>query len=74
MKRIEYDYSELRGDIRRVFGTNKEFAEAIGMAESTLSLKLNNNAEWSQEEMTSAIALLGVGPWKIKPYFFTPKV
>lgn len=66
-----YDYSELKGDIKKVFGTQSAFAKAIGMSEPTLSLKLNNNAEWSQDEMESTLALLHAGIGKLVPYFFT---
>lgn len=66
-----YDYRELQGDIRREYGTQGAFAKAMGMADATLSLKLNNKAEWSQDEMTLAIKLLHVGVEKIEPYFFT---
>lgn len=66
-----YDYNELKGDIKKVFGTQNAFAKAIGMSEATLSLKLNNNAEWSQDEMESTIALLHAGVEKLVSYFFT---
>lgn len=66
-----YDYSELKGDIKRRFGTQSAFAKAIGISEPTLSLKLNNNADWSQDEMEAAITLLDANIEKIIPYFFT---
>lgn len=69
-----YDYSELKGDIKRRFGTQSAFARAIGISEPTLSLKLNNNAEWSQEEMEATIALLDAEKEKIVVYFFTHAV
>lgn len=71
MERPIYDYSELLGDIKRVFGAQSAFAKAMGMAESTLSLKLNNKAEWSQEEMFLAVCLLKADVSKVRPYFFT---
>ena len=71
MPEQRYDYSELKGDIKRVFGTQSAFAKAIGMAEPTLSLKLNNNADWSQDEMEHALTLLKKGSEKVVPYFFT---
>lgn len=74
MEQPRYDYSELQGDIRRVFGTQNAFAKAMGMAESTLSLKLNNKAEWSQDDMMLAVRLLNAGTAKIGPYFFTRAV
>ena len=74
MNRQIYDYSELLGDIKKVFGAQSAFAKAMGMAESTLSLKLNNKAEWSQDEMTLAVKLLNAEAYKVRPYFFTHKV
>lgn len=74
MERQIYDYSELLGDIKKVFGAQSAFAKAMGMAESTLSLKLNNKAEWSQDEMTLAVKLLKAETYKVRPYFFTHKV
>lgn len=71
MQEIKYDYSEILGDIKRVFGSQGAFAKAMGMAESTLSLKLNNRAEWSQDEMMLAVTLLQTGVGKVRPYFFT---
>lgn len=74
MEEQKYDYSELLGDIKRVFGAQTAFAKAMGMAESTLSLKLNNKAEWSQDEMMLAINLLQAEVSKVRPYFFTRMV
>lgn len=74
MPEQRYDYSELKGDIKKVFGTQSAFAKAIGMAESTVSLKLSNNAEWSRDEMVDTINLLNAGVEKIIPYFFTHAV
>ena len=35
---MAYDYSKLSGKIREVFGTNGEFAKAMGLSERTVSL------------------------------------
>ena len=74
MPELKYDYSELKGDIKKVYGTQSAFAKALGMAEPTLSLKLNNNADWSQDEMELALLLLNKGAEKVVPYFFTHEV
>ena len=39
----KYDYTKLRVRIFEVLGSNKELAKAIGITETALSLKLNNN-------------------------------
>ena len=74
MEPHKYDYSELQGDIRKTFGTQGAFAKAMGMVDATMSLKLNNKAEWSQDEMFHAVDLLGKDASMIKIYFFTHTV
>lgn len=73
MKRM-YDYRKLRGKIREVFGTQGVFARELGLSEVSLSAKLNNAVEWTQEEIETSVYILDI-PWKELPeYFFTPKV
>lgn len=67
---MTYDYSELMGAIKAKFKTRSSFAVAMGMGESTLSLKLNNKAEWTQDEMKLAMDLLGKPYTEIPIYFF----
>ena len=71
---MDYDYSKLTGKIKEIFGRQVAFAEAMGMGESTLSLKLNNRAEWSQAEMSKAMDLLLIDPADVRLYFFTHRV
>ena len=52
---MEFDYSTLRGRIREKFGTEGNFASAIGMNPSTLSQKLSNKLEFSQEDILASI-------------------
>lgn len=73
MERV-YDYRKLRGKIREVFGTQSIFARELGLSEASLSAKLNNVVEWTQEEIETSVHILGI-PWKELPeYFFTSKV
>lgn len=67
---MAYDYRKLQGAIKEKFKNQSEFAKAIGMGESTLSLKLNNKAEWSQEEMLLALSILNKPIDDVKEYFF----
>lgn len=71
---MDYDYSKLRGKIREVFGTEREFATAMRLSRASLSFKLNNKSEWTQEEMTRAMDLLNIPHKSVKTYFFTHKV
>lgn len=71
---MDYDYSKMQGKIREVYGTQRSFADAMGIALVTLNLKLNNKSEWTQAEMESAMELLHIPRNKVKDYFFTHKV
>ena len=68
---MDYDYSKLNGKIREVYGTQRAFAEDMGIAPVTMSLKLNNKSEWTQAEMELAMELLTIPRTKVKEYFFT---
>jgi hypothetical protein len=71
---MEYDYSKLNGKIREVYGTQAAFAKAMEMGQTSLSFKLNNKAEWSQDEMEKAMDLLSIPRQSVRTYFFTHKV
>lgn len=63
-------YSKLKGRIRECFGTQGDFASALKMSESTLSLKLNAKSEWSRSEVEKACHLLGIPIEQVGDYFF----
>lgn len=71
---MAFDYSKLRGRIREVFSTQKAFADALGMSTVSLSSKLNNRVEFSQEEINKSCVLLDIEAANIPVYFFTVKV
>ena len=71
---MAFDYSKLRGRIREVFSTQKAFADALGMSTVSLSSKLNNRVEFSQEEINKSCVLLNIEAANIPVYFFTVKV
>ena len=68
------DYRKLRGKIKEYYDTNGEFAEALGLDPSTLSLKLNNKSEWCTGEIIKACELLNIQFNDAHLYFFTLKV
>lgn len=74
MKLVSFSYDKLRGKIREVFGTQDRFAEALGMSKSTLSQKLNNSSEFTQQEMMDSMMLLKQSLAQLDEYFFTPEV
>lgn len=63
-------YSKLRGRIVECFGTNKAFADAMGMDCSSLSFKLNNKTPWKREEIERACELLDIPIEEVHLYFF----
>lgn len=71
---MAYDYSKLNGKIIEVYGTRGSFAEAMGVSDRTLSLKLNNLTSWKQPEITKACKLLNLEQNEIQDYFFDLKV
>ena len=71
---VAFSYSKLRGKIREVFGTQERFADALGMSKATLSLKLNNCSEFTQQEMIASVRLLRLDRSQVDEYFFTPEV
>lgn len=71
---VSFSYDKLRGKIREVYGTQDRFADALGISKSTLSQKLNNCSEFTQQEMMDSMRLLNQGLSQIDTYFFTPKV
>lgn len=74
MEEFIYDYSKLRGKIKEKFKTQTLFASAMSMNEATLSNKLNNNVEFTQNEMNMACNLFNEPYSMIPIYFFTHKV
>jgi hypothetical protein len=71
---MAFDYSKLRGKIREVFKRQDLFAKAMRLSHTSVSLKLNNQREWTQKEISRAAELLGIRDDEITAYFFTLKV
>lgn len=72
--KVYIDYSALLGKIVEVFGTQYNFALAIGLSERTISLKLNNHIPWKSTEIISALSILGIPSSEVEKYFFKQKV
>lgn len=63
-------YAKLRGKIREVYGSEKLFANAMGISTSTVSLKLNEKGSWTVDEMVKALELLDIEQSNANEYFF----
>jgi len=72
--RTVWDYSELKGRIKTKFGTQKAFAEELGVSEPTLCSRLRSNSPFSQDEIKKSADLLGITYGDIPNYFFRSKV
>jgi transcriptional regulator with XRE-family HTH domain len=69
-----WDYSKLRGKIKEKYGTQEAFASAIGISATSLSLKLNNEREFTQAEMNASIEALELPHAEVRSLFFTQQV
>lgn len=67
---MKYDYSKLKGRIKEKYGTQGEFAKALDLAQTTVSLKVNGKTEWTQNEIEKSIEALGLSKDDIGDYFF----
>ena len=71
---MKFDYSKLLGRIKERGYTQESLAMEVGMSVSTMSLKLNNRAFFSQKEIRNICELLDILVHQIGEYFFTPEV
>lgn len=69
---MKFNNSKLRGKIRENFGSEYAFGEALGIALSTLSGKLNNKSEFTRSEILSIVKLLNLKKEEIYDVFFLP--
>lgn len=65
-----YEYRKLIGRIVEKYGTRKAFAEAIGISENSMSLKLNGKTGFSRDEMARWGKLLDIDVSEFGDYFF----
>lgn len=67
---MSFDHSKLRGRIREKYGTEQKFAAAMGMGRVSLSIKLNNEGDFTRKQMLKAAELLELEASQIPEYFF----
>ena len=65
-----FSYNKLLGKIKEIYGTQEEFAMALGIGRVSLSQRLNNKLDFSQSEVYRSCRLLGIPMDKISMYFF----
>lgn len=69
-----FEYSALTQLIKFKYGTQDAFAKALNIGRVSLSHRLNNKLEFTQEEIVRAADLLGISKKSIPEYFFSEKV
>lgn len=68
---MNWNYAKLRGRIKEIFGTQEAFAKAIGISSVSLSQRLNNALEFTQEEIFNSCKVLNIPLTDMMSYFFT---
>ena len=63
-------FGKLREAIKRNFKNFAEFADALEMDRSTLSLKLNGRVGWKSAEIEAICNLLDIPMSSVSEYFF----
>lgn len=71
---MPYKTDKIRGRIVEKFGSQKAFAEAMNINETTLSKILNNGTEWKASSALKAIKMLEIPNNEVDLYFFEPRV
>ena len=71
---MNWRYDKLRGKIKEVCGTQDAFAEKLGIGRVSLSQRLNNQLEFSQDEIFKSCEILKIDFSEMKAYFFTQNV
>jgi hypothetical protein len=67
---MRFNYSKLRGKIREIYQVQDNFARAINISPASLSGKLNNHVEFTQEEIMAGAKMLNIPDGSIHEYFF----
>lgn len=71
---MNFNYNKLKGKIIENFGSFSAFAEEINMSRISLSKKLNNKSEFSQQEISNISSKLSINNKDIENYFFKKDV
>lgn len=72
---IMFDYTELKNRIRFRFGTQKAYAEFLGISPNSLTRKLENKNYFTQEEIMKSLHRLSINSYfETISVFFKDKV
>jgi transcriptional regulator with XRE-family HTH domain len=68
--KLNYEYNKLRGRIIEKYGTQENFAEAVGLSTNSISRKMNGKAGFSQEDIERWSEKLEIKQEEYGKYFF----
>ncbi|MFC2542174.1 MULTISPECIES: DUF739 family protein [Leptotrichia] len=68
------NYSMLRGRIKEKLKNEYVLAKELKCSKATLSKKLNNETDFTQDEIEKVCRILEIDRKEIPSYFFTPLV
>ena len=71
---MRFDYSKLLGRMKECGYTQERLAQTVGISVGTMSLKLNNKANFYQPEMQKICEALNITGAEVYAVFFTLKV
>lgn len=74
MAKLKWDYSKLKGKMVEKFGSQRGFAEKVGISEAYLSQKMVGKRGITLDEIENWSAVLEIPYSDIGVYFFTKKV
>ena len=69
-RQMDFNYAKLKGRIVEKYGTQGRFAEELGVAQNTVSRKLNGENSFTRNDMLIWAELLEIDRSKIGSYFF----
>ena len=67
---MTFRYNKLRGRIVEIFGTQKNFSDAIGISDATVASRLSGRLKFSQDEIIAWCNALKIEANEIGVYFF----
>ena len=71
---MAFDYRKLKGSIVEKYGSQLNFADAYGISENTLSLKMRNKVRFTSDDIIAISDMLDIPENEIGSYFFTKQV
>lgn len=71
MEKLKFDYSKLKGRIIEKCGSQKAFAELLGITDGTLTSKLLGYTYFTQKEIYKTMRILDIEQENPTLYFFT---